>query len=296
MYKTNILLTTLFMAISSMSSADPQKVFEKAINDLRKSEMMSDVLRTGSKAPDFKLFDQKGKLIRLSEILRDGPVVLTFYRGSWCSYCNQELKALRTILPKLEEYGATLLAVTPESSSGIQKTARSIESDFSILSDVNSKVSKAYKVVFRLPDNVNAIYKDFGIDLLKSNGENSQSLPIAATYLIDRNGKIRFDFVEADYKKRVDKDKLLASLKSLQGKAAKTNGVQQALLQIKEVHCGGCASTIKKRLMALEGVKHVIVSFKTGKAKVTYNSDVASLEQAKKAVGKGFPVISANKI
>ena len=296
MFQINLLLTTLFIAICSVLSADPQKVFEKAVDDLRKSEMMANVLRTGSKAPDFKLFNQKGKRIELNKLLREGPVILTFYRGSWCSYCNQELKALRKILPALEEYGATLVAVTPELGSGIQKTARLIGSDFSLLSDVNSKVSKAYKVVFRLPDNVNALYKDFGIDLNKANGENSQSLPLAATYLIDRDGKIRFDFVEADYKKRVDKSKLLASLKSLQGKVTKTKAVQQALLQIKEVHCGGCASTIKKRLMALEGVQHVVVSFKTGKAKVTYNSDVASLEKVKKAVGKGFPVISAKKL
>ena len=134
MYQINLLLTTLFIAICSVPSADPQKVFEKAIDDLRKSEMMADVLRTGSKVPDFfKLFNQKGKRIELNKLLREGPVVLTFYRGSWCSYCNQELKALRKILPALKEYGATLVAVTPELGAGIQKTARLIGSDFSLL-------------------------------------------------------------------------------------------------------------------------------------------------------------------
>ncbi len=296
MYQINILSIILFIVFCGFSSADAQKVFESAIDDLRKSEMMSDVLKTGSKAPDFKLFNQRGKLIQLSKLLSKGPVVLTFYRGSWCSYCNQELKALHKILPRLNDFGATLVAVTPELSSGLQKTARLIGSDFSLLSDVNSKVSKAYKLVYRLPDNVNVLYKGFGIDLDKANGENSQSLPLAATYLIDTDGKIQFDFIEADYKQRVNKDQLLASLKSLVKKSDDSKITQQALLKIKEVHCGGCASTIKKRLMALEGVQHVVVSFKTGKAKVTYNSKLASLEQVKTAVGKGFPVISAEKL
>ena len=296
MRQFNFILISMVLICCYSTSADVQRIFSKAIDDLQKSEMMSEVLRTGSQAPDFKLFNQKGKQIQLSELLQKGPVILTFYRGSWCSYCNEELKSLVKIVPKIEELGATLIAITPELSSGIQKTARLIGSDFSLLSDVNSIVSKEYKVVFRLPDHVNALYNDFDIDLNKANGESSQSLPLAATYIIDRSGKIRFDFVEADYKKRVNKSKLVASLKSLVGGEGKAKGMQQALLQIKEVHCGGCASTIKKRLMALDGVKKVVVSFKTGKAKVVYSSNQANLEQIKKAVGKGFPVISAKNI
>tara|TARA_Y100000589_G_scaffold331622_1_gene385967 strand:- start:294 stop:1184 length:891 start_codon:yes stop_codon:yes gene_type:complete len=296
MRKFNLMLLFIVLLCCLSPSADVQKIFNKAIDDLQKSEIMSQVLRTGSKAPDFQLFDQKGKKIQLSKLREKGPVVLTFYRGSWCSYCNEELKNLVKIMPKIEELGATLVAITPELSSGVQKTSRLIGSDFSLLSDVNGVVCKTFKVVYRLPDKVNDIYNQLGIDLGRANGGNSQSLPLAATYVIDREGMIRFDFVEADYKKRVDKAKLIASLQSLVSKKPNVKGLQQALLQMKEVHCGGCANTIKKRLMAVDGVKKVIVSFKTGKAKVIYSAQQANLEQIKKAVGKDFPIISAKNI
>jgi peroxiredoxin len=155
-----------------------------------------------SKAPDFKGKDQNGVDIRLKDLLKKGKVVLVFYRGNWCPFCNKELKALADSLQLIKAKGATLIAVTPEQQEGIKKTIENTKAEFSIISDEQLKIMKAYEVEFELSEVNIKRYKNGGIDINENNGKNGAFLPIPAVYVINKESSIVYRFFNADYKKR----------------------------------------------------------------------------------------------
>lgn len=155
-----------------------------------------------SKAPDFKAKDQNGKEIRLKDLLKEGKVVLVFYRGYWCPYCNKELSKLQDSLQLIKDKGATLIAVSPEKQENISKTIEKTKAEYSILHDEGPKIMKAYEVEFEVPENTITRYRNAGIDIGKNNGDNGNFLPIPAVYIIDKESTITYRFFEPDYKKR----------------------------------------------------------------------------------------------
>lgn len=155
-----------------------------------------------SKAPDFKAKDQNGKEIRLKDLLKEGKVVLVFYRGYWCPYCNKELSKLQDSLQLIKDKGATLIAVSPEKQENISKTIEKTKAEYSILHDEGLKIMKAYEVEFEVPENTITRYRNAGIDIGKNNGDNGNLLPIPAVYIIDKESTITYRFFEPDYKKR----------------------------------------------------------------------------------------------
>lgn len=155
-----------------------------------------------SKAADFKAKDQNGNEIRLKDLLKKGKVVLVFYRGQWCPYCNRQLKKLEDSLALIKEKGATVIAVTPELPENITKTIEKTNAEFSILYDEGLKIMKAYEVEFEVPQNTVDRYRNAGIKLNELNGKNGNYLPVPATYIIDKDGNITYRFFDADYKKR----------------------------------------------------------------------------------------------
>ena len=155
-----------------------------------------------SKAPDFKAKDQNGKEIRLKDLLKEGKVVLVFYRGYWCPYCNKELSKLQDSLQLIKDKGATLIAVSPEKQENISKTIEKTKAEYSILHDEGLKIMKAYEVEFEVPENTITRYRKAGIDIGKNNGDNGNFLPIPAVYIIDKESTITYRFFEPDYKKR----------------------------------------------------------------------------------------------
>lgn len=155
-----------------------------------------------SKAPDFKAKDQNGKEIRLKDLLKEGKVVLVFYRGEWCPYCNKELSRLQDSLQMIIDKGATLIAISPEKSENISKTVEKTKATYSILHDEGLKIMKAYDVEFEVPENTLTRYRNAGLDLEKKNGENGKYLPVPAIYIIDKESTITYRFFEPDYKKR----------------------------------------------------------------------------------------------
>ena len=165
-----------------------------------------------SKAPDFKAKDQHGKVIRLKDELKKGKVVLVFYRGEWCPYCNRQLARLQDSLQFILDKGATLLVVGPEKPESINKTAEKTKAAYSILYDEDLKIMKAYEVEFEVPENTIARYKNAGIDIEKNNGENGKYLPVPAVYIIDKESTITYRFFEQDYKKRPSVNDLLKNL------------------------------------------------------------------------------------
>jgi len=155
-----------------------------------------------SKAPDFKAKDQNGKEIRLKDLLKQGKVVLVFYRGEWCPYCNRELSRMQDSLQLIKDKGATLVAVSPEKPENISKTIEKTKAEYSILYDEGLKIMKAYEVEYEVPENTLTRYRNTGIDIEKKNGNNGKYLPVPAVYIIDKESTIIYRFFEPDYKKR----------------------------------------------------------------------------------------------
>lgn len=169
----------------------------------------------GMRAPLFTLPDSHGEPVALADVLKKGPVVLSFFRGMWCPFCSLELIALQKALPNITALGATLLAVSPQTVEYSQETTRKHSLGFCVISDRRNAVAKKYKLMFTLPKVIRSVYGQLGADLSKFNGDDTYGLPIAATYVIDRNGMIRASFVNADYTQRMDPEDILAALRML---------------------------------------------------------------------------------
>lgn len=165
-----------------------------------------------SKAPDFRAKDQHGKEIRLKDLLKEGKVLLVFYRGQWCPYCNKELSRLQDSLQLIKDKGATLVAVSPEIPENIEKTVEKTKAEYSILYDEGLKIMKAYDVEFEVPENTLTRYRNAGLDIEKNNGANGKYLPVPAVFIIDKESTIIYRFFDRDYKKRPNVKDLLEYL------------------------------------------------------------------------------------
>ena len=157
-----------------------------------------------SKAPDFKAKDQNGNEIVLKDLRKKGPVVLVFYRGYWCPYCNKELQRLEDSLQLIRDKGAQLVAITPEKQEGVSKTVEKTKSSFSIISDDELKIMKAYDVAYQVDDKTVSRYKMANVDLIANNGQKPGAvyLPVPAVYIIGKDGEVKYRFFDPNYKNR----------------------------------------------------------------------------------------------
>ncbi len=191
-----------------------KKDYKEGIDAVRSSGILSTAKKVGDKAPDFVLTNASGKEIQLSTLLSEGAVVLTWYRGGWCPYCNLTLAALQDELPEFQKQGASLVALTPELPDKSLNTKEKNELQFEVLSDVGNKVAHTYGIVFELTDAVAKRYND-GFQLNAYNGDQSNTLPLAATYIIAKDGTITYAFLDADYRNRAEPAEITAELKKL---------------------------------------------------------------------------------
>ncbi len=166
-----------------------------------------------SKAPDFKAKDQNGKDFRLKDALKNGAVVIVFYRGNWCPYCNKQLKRLEDSLQFIKDKGAQLIAITPEKVEGIAKTIEKTKASYTIIHDEKMKIMKSYGVASTVDERTVARYKNADIDLAAINGQKEIMLPIPAVYIINKEGTVDYRFFETDYKKRPTVKEILDNLK-----------------------------------------------------------------------------------
>ncbi|WP_420455109.1 peroxiredoxin-like family protein [Rubrivirga sp.] len=174
-------------------------------------------LGVGDRAPDFELPDAMGQTVRLQDLLVDGPVVLTFYRGAWCPYCNTQLRDYQDALAQVEATGARLVAVSPQSPDSSMSMAERNDLAYPVLSDAGGEISSAYGLLFQVDDETRARYHAVGVDLERYAGaapgtDAAWALPVPATYVIDRSGTIRAAFVEADYTQRASPRQILDAL------------------------------------------------------------------------------------
>jgi len=196
----------------------PAKIREamaKADMELAASGIAQRAIKAGDRAPDFRLPDARGGHVRLRDLLAKGPVVVCFYRGGWCPYCNLELHALQNALPEIQQLGAQLVAISPQTPDESLSTAEKNELAFAVLSDAGSATAKAYGIAFDLADELRPIYARFGHALPDKNGDDSWVLPIPATYVLDTNGVIVLAFVDVDYRNRLEPAEIVAALEAL---------------------------------------------------------------------------------
>lgn len=166
-----------------------------------------------SKAPEFKLKDQTGVEVALKDLRRKGPVVVVFYRGNWCPFCNRQLKAIQDSIGMIYTKGAQLVAITPEAGAGVDSTVRKTGAIFPILYDEGMKVASSYEVAFNVDDRTLNRYKMAGIDLLKTNEQKAAMLPVPAVYIINKEGSVTFRYFDENYRKRLTVSEILKNIK-----------------------------------------------------------------------------------
>ncbi|UKT66033.1 peroxiredoxin-like family protein [Pedobacter mucosus] len=170
-------------------------------------------LSVGANAPAFSGIDQNGKKISLQTLLKGHKsVVLFFYRGQWCPYCNKHIKELQDSLQLLTSKDAYVIGITPETNENIAKTIKRTNAGFSIIQDKDDDIMKAYGVNFMMDDATFSKYKGYRIDLEANNGNTRHTLPVPATYIINRSGKIKFVHFDPNYQKRASINVLLKAL------------------------------------------------------------------------------------
>ena len=206
-----------FMANRSGSKlcGKDKSIMVKTARDLKKA-MPDPGLKVGMNAPYFQLSNAFGEEVKLSECLADGPVVLTFYRGAWCPFCNIELNVLQTNLPYFEKYNASLIAVTPQRPDKSKEQLDKSKYTFEILSDLDGGVMKEYNLYFEVPQELYELYKNrFNFDITEYNGKDRLSLPVPGTFVINQNGIIQAAYAETDYKKRMEPKDIINALKAI---------------------------------------------------------------------------------
>lgn len=196
---------------------DPSVVvaYAKGIAELRAAGLERDALKPGDPAPEFALPDATGKPVSLAARLREGPVVLKFYRGGWCPYCNFELRAWQLALPELRALGAHLIAVSPETPDNSLSTQEKNALTFTVLTDAGSKVAGAYRLAFRLSPELQALYETRGRDLAEWNG-GDWTLPVPGTFVIGKDRRVALAFVDADYRTRLEPSTAIDAVRKLE--------------------------------------------------------------------------------
>src|SRR5713226_1714148 len=185
------------------------------IGQLMNSGAAEHALKEGAQAPDFALPDARGNAVRLSHLLAQGPVVMTFYRGQWCPYCHLALRAYQQALPQMQALGASLLAISPQTPDHSLSTVEKDELTFAVLSDVGNQVARQFGLVFTIDEVVRGAHKQVGANLPEFNGNDSWELPMAGTFLVDQSGAVRLAFVNPDFTRRLDPSVIIARLKEL---------------------------------------------------------------------------------
>lgn len=205
------------MAEASRNKTPSEKraIMEDSIEKIRASHLLKNALKVGEKMPQFSLPDFKKGMVSSADLLKDGPLIIVFYRGGWCPYCNLQLHDLQKHMNEINSAGAQLVAISPQTPDTSLSTAKKAGLSFYVLSDADNKVAKEFKLVFQLPEDLKKIYRDFGIDLEKSNGSISWELPLGATYIVRKDGIVSFAFLDADYKKRAETKDVISHLQKL---------------------------------------------------------------------------------
>ena len=202
--------------------AEIHPIMARATAELVASGQAKRALKAGDPAPEFTLTDPDGNPVSSVELLKRGPLVMSFYRGVWCPYCNLELTALEEALPSFKAEGANLVAISPQNAVNSRKSVRNNKLNFPILSDTHNDVAAAFGIRFALPDYLIELYKSLKNDLPTFNGDDSWTLPMPARYVVGQDGTILYAEVNPDYTHRPEPQDMLPVLR---GKVASASSV-----------------------------------------------------------------------
>jgi peroxiredoxin len=201
----------------AVRSVGDQAVRRAAIDEVRRSGLVDRSLGIGQDVPPIVLPDATGGVVDVADLLARGPVVISFYRGGWCPYCNIELRGLQQRLPDIRRFGATLVAISPEPPDASMTTRERNELEFPVLSDVHNRVARRFGIVHQIDPQVVELQLGNGVDVAAINGDGLAEVPLAATYVVDQGGVVRFAAADPDYTRRPAPDDVVAALEALYG-------------------------------------------------------------------------------
>ena len=200
---------------TEMAPPEVVAVLHRITDELIASGQAGRSLHAGDRAPAFTLPDPDGKLVSSQDLLAKGPLVLTFYRGVWCPYCNLDLQALEEVRSEIEARGAFLVAVSQQTAANSRKAQRTNKLGFPIVGDKDGELAAKFGIRWHLPEDVQAVHKQLGADLVAFNGEDSWTLPMPARYVIGQDGVIAYAEVNPDYTRRPEPSDVFAVLDQL---------------------------------------------------------------------------------
>lgn len=190
----------------------------KSVSD---TDAVKSALKAGAKMPSFKLKDATGKTVGSDDLLKQGNLVVVFYRGSWCPFCNLYLRNLQKNLAQIKEAGGNLVAVSVENPDNSLGVAKKNELNFTVLSDPNLSVARKFGIVYQMPKETDELYKSRGLNVAEHNRMEKAELPLSATYVVNRKGEIVYAFLESDYKKRAAPQTIIETLLKIKSPAIK---------------------------------------------------------------------------
>lgn len=188
------------------------EVFDKSIQHLKTENIEENSIKVGDKFPDFSLPGTGNRIICLKELLKKGKMIVAFFRGSWCPYCNLELKALQDSLKQITDRKITLVAISPQASDYSEELKNNHHLDFELLTDKDNILAKQLGISFELQDYVIPIYNSLGIALSEYNGNDNNELPVPAIFVIDTDRTITYKFADANYMNRINIEELIEQL------------------------------------------------------------------------------------
>lgn len=209
-------LDELRTAIQNQLPQSSLEIMNRATETLIRDGLAEKSLQVGDRVPDFSLPNIHNDPVMLQALRATGPVIISFYRGSWCPYCNAELIALQETLPAIEHLGATLVTISPQQHRYGKKLAIEHGITYEILIDAGNQVAQQFGLVFELPPELETVYETLDIAVREHNAARRAVLPIPATYVVSSQGDIAFAFVNADYTRRLDPVELVTVLRQLQ--------------------------------------------------------------------------------
>lgn len=205
--------TDLFVAeLVKTHNKELLMMFQKATHDLVKSGVANSALKEGDIIPDFSLPGSKGEVVNSADLREKGPVIVTFFRGSWCGFDKLQLKTYQKYLSSFEALGATMVAVSPMLKTFSLDLAEKYKFTFDILSDRSNVVARQFGLCYPMAEQLRPIYKQWGVDIPDHSGDESYEIPITATYVVARDGEILYAFVDANARYRAEPKAILDAL------------------------------------------------------------------------------------
>jgi peroxiredoxin len=199
--------------IAKYVPAETQAIHAQAVAELKQRDLAANILRVGAKAPVFELLDHNGKIVSSSDLLAKGRLVLCFMRGRWCPFCVGQMEAMNLVLPQIAQAGVSLAAISPQTVKQSFFMHDQHKLRFPLLSDAANKVARQFGLTYRVPGLQEAVYRRAFVNLPFTNGDESWELPIPATYVLDRDGTVRYASANEDYTERPEPNDIVLALR-----------------------------------------------------------------------------------